>query len=148
MWIAIKEERPEPAWDSLVIAQASALATSRVMESQDAVTQYVARLSAIEAVAFPHQLFSSVGMVVRERRCSICSGDYDDCEHIAGVSYMGKFCCTIIEEAELQEVSIVECPSDKRCRILTAANGSMDQLGGAWHPPPVMPSRPQIRPED
>ncbi|MDD3381663.1 MAG: hypothetical protein PHD68_10735, partial [Rugosibacter sp.] len=49
--------------------------------------------------------------------CSICGGDYDDCDHLIGRPYMGRFCYIIARDISLDHVAIVKEPADKRCRV-------------------------------
>lgn len=40
----------------------------------------------------------SVGANISEMKCSICKGDFDDCDHILGHEYDGQVCYGMIEE--------------------------------------------------
>jgi hypothetical protein len=80
--------------------------------------EYIKRLYDLERLLFPQPVFLSSGFVVRESECSICGAEYGECNHIKGLPYMGKLCARIVKEADLQEVSVVSDPADKRCRVL------------------------------
>lgn len=70
------------------------------------------------AVALAHnRVGMSVGMIIRESRCSICDLDPDDCEHIAGRSYDGEDCIRVITRADIEEVSLVGRPNFPDARI-------------------------------
>ena len=118
MWIALKNDQPDKAWDHLVDAQESASGAMRAHPQLEHLYGYIERLHAIEKVVFPPQVFSSAGFLIRDQICSICQKDYDDCDHIVGRPYMGRLCSVIIKKWELEEVSIVDTPHDKRCRII------------------------------
>lgn len=130
MWIALKYDQPDRAWDHLVDAQESASGAMRAHPQLEHLYGYIERLHAIEKVVFPPQVFSSVGFLIREQICSICQKDYDDCHHVTGQPYMGKLCSVIIKKWELEEVSIVDTPHDKRCRIthFSEKSGSRNRM--------------------
>jgi len=123
MWMSLKRDQPELAWDYLVRAQhlcLAAITVRRQLTSKPAIEgleTLLRRLLMIEQVVFPPQVFNSLGGIARKRECSICGCAYDGCRHIRGRAYMGKVCHTILQEIQLAEVSIVEEPADKRCRI-------------------------------
>ena len=118
MWILLKQEEPEAAWDQLVSAQNASLAAARAHDSFSHVAFHYQRLEAIEQLVFPPQVFLSVGLIAKRQECSVCKCEYEDCEHLAGKPYMGQFCSIVVHETESQEASIVEYPADKRCRII------------------------------
>ena len=120
MWILLKQEDPDSAWDKLVIAQEAAMGAVRTHQGFSHVRRHYERLEAIEELVFPPQVFMSSGMIVEHLECSICNGKYEDCEHLIGKPYMGKFCQLILEDIKLDHVAIVDHPADKRCRITAA----------------------------
>ncbi|NQU98134.1 hypothetical protein HQ533_01595 [Candidatus Woesearchaeota archaeon] len=69
---------------------------------------------------YPYKMFISTELIVKKIICSICEkSPYDnDCNHIKGELYAGKFCINIVKDAELIGSSFVENPSNKRCVIL------------------------------
>ena len=117
MWLYLKTEKTEKAWDFLVAAQMAAIDAARAHDGFRHLEHHNRRLEAIEQLVFPQQVFISSGMIVHKQECSICGGDYDDCEHLIGKPYMGEFCYIIAKDIELDHVSIVESPADKRCRV-------------------------------
>ncbi len=122
MWIGLKEGRHEDAWNALINAQE---ATEAAASTHDICSDLVAqskRLSALEHLLFPPQMFGSTGCIVRAAQCSICLGDYESCDHLAGVPYNGELCRRIITDADLLECSIVYHPANKRCRMLFLTN--------------------------
>lgn len=79
----------------------------------------------------------SVGFLVREEACSICSEDYEDCLHIRGRIYDGKRCLVIIKKADLLEVSLVRRPAypDARFEKMSVETSSLRaRLGDAFEP--------------
>ena len=121
VWIALKENRPEDAWNHLISAQdlcASAIAVRhQIMMPSQGLENLERKLLVLEQVVFPPQMFCSVGGRARHRECSICHGDYEECGHVKGRAYMGETCHVILSECELEEVSLVDDPADKRCRL-------------------------------
>ncbi len=123
MWMRLKQDQPELAWNHLVSAQHLCLAAITVRRqlasrpATEALENIHNKLLMIERVVYPPQIFNSIGGIAKKRECSICGGDYDNCPHIRGRAYMGKRCHTIVQELRLDEVSIVDEPADKRCRI-------------------------------
>lgn len=66
---------------------------------------------------YPYRVFSSIEMVIKFAKCSICGRsiiDFD-CEHIPGNLYWGEVAYSIVEDADLKAVALVRHPLDKRC---------------------------------
>lgn len=120
MLINIKKDNPTIAWEDLVKTQASIDAALRIgFRSEDILKNHRRKLHHLEKLLFPPQMFTSMGFIVEESRCSLCEDDYESCEHIGGMAYMGRMCVEIIEKSKLKEISIVENPADKMCRVLS-----------------------------
>lgn len=119
MWLLLKDEKPDQAWDQLVAAQMASVDAVRAHEGFHHLEQHSRRLEAIEHLVFPPQVFISAGMIVRSQECSICGLEYEDCEHLLCKPYMGNFCYIIARDLEADHVAIVEVPADKRCRVTT-----------------------------
>jgi hypothetical protein len=123
MWICLKSDAGERAWDNLVEAQYHCMRAIDVREqlegfgSAQGLQNLLSKFLLIERTAFPPQAFMSVGGRIKRRVCSICQCPYDQCEHIRGRAYMGEMCATSIEEMDLEEVSIVTEPANKHCRV-------------------------------
>jgi hypothetical protein len=122
MWLRLKQDDPDAAWDQLVDAQGQTILAVRAHEGFRNLEHRHRRLEVIEQIVFPPQVFLSAGLIVKRQECSICQADYEDCEHIVGRPYMGEFCFRILQNAEAHHVSIVEEPANKRCRVLTFAD--------------------------
>ncbi len=119
MWLNLKINEPDKAWDDLILAQNSNIAAIRSDEGFGHLLQRSTKLETIEKLIFPPQTFLSTGMLVGSQECSICNEEYENCEHIKGKPYMGEICRWIIKDIiELNHVAIVENPADKRCRII------------------------------
>lgn len=120
MIVYLKEDKMSEAWGNLIEAQHL---TEIVIQNHpidgDDLLGYKSRLHAYEITLFPKMMFSSYGGIVKISECSICGKDYNECDHIKGKLYVGEMCCRIIKEVDLEEISIVENPADKRNRILT-----------------------------
>jgi hypothetical protein len=137
MWLKLKGEDPEEAWDQLIGAQnsieAAAVVRRQLGEDATGLDNLLKKLLFVERFVFPPQMFNSVGGIVSRRECSICRRDYSDCEHIAGRAYMGQLCHTIVADFEqLHEISIVDNPADKRCRITHFSDQGMMRNKMTW----------------
>lgn len=117
MWLLLKEEKPDAAWDQLVDAQMSSISAARAHNGFQHLEQHYRKLLAIEDLVFPPQVFISSGLIVRRQECSICGEEYGECQHLIGKPYMGKFCHIIARDLEFDHVAIVKHPADKRCRV-------------------------------
>lgn len=117
MWIELKEDRPDKAWNFLIQAQYSLASAIRVHPILNNSISLMNKYALLENIIFPPQQFLSSGGILRESKCSICGEDYEECEHIKGKPYMGKMCVQEILKIDMQEVSVVDEPADKRCRI-------------------------------
>jgi hypothetical protein len=118
MWLLLKEGQPDKAWDALMAAQSNLTSAVRALDGFARIDDNIRRLDAVERLIFPPQVFLSSGMIVKNQICSICEGEYEDCEHVKGRPYMGKFCIVSLIPSAVDHVSIVDNPADKRCRIL------------------------------
>jgi hypothetical protein len=132
MWISFKENLPEQAWGHLVNAQTDLKGALMAFDVGDILDPYVEKLSVLEELLFPKMLFASVGIKPKKKTCSICNSDYEGCDHIKGRAYMGQLCTCIIEECELEEVSIVEDPANKHCRIMSITEGNFERNAMTW----------------
>ena len=132
MYLLLKQEQPDSAWDELIAAQNSAIGAMRAHTGFSHLEGKVRQLEAIEELVFPPQVFLSTGVTLDEVECSICHANYQDCEHIKGKPYMGELCHLIIKKASLNEVSIVDNPADKRCRVThsPSGDGNRNQMTG------------------
>jgi hypothetical protein len=117
MWLLIKEEHPDDAWAELVNAESLVLGAIRSHRGFSHLAPLMERLELIERVIFPQQAFVSAGLTVLKQICSICGEEYGDCEHLAGMPYMGRFCSIVAGDLEPNHVAIVGRPADKRCRV-------------------------------
>lgn len=126
MWLLLKEGRPDEAWEALVGTQSSLSAATRAHDGFAHLDANIRRLDAIESLIFPPQVFLSSSMIVKSQICSICGGEYEDCEHVKGRPYMGKFCVVSLIPSAVDHVAFVDNPANKRCRILklSAEGGS------------------------
>jgi len=134
MWIALKEDRVDEAWDYLVDAQSAIRTASQahVIALKLNGEKYANKLHLIEKLIFPPQIFFSPALVVEEARCSICDKDYEECEHIVGKAYLGKICYRIITKMRQEEVSVVTNPANKRARVLTITEENMTRDYMTW----------------
>ena len=119
MWILLKAEQPDEAWRHLVDAQRAAGDAVRAHPGFAHLKQHLENLCAIEKLVFPPQVFTSMGIIVRRRTCSICGEEYGECTHLVGRPYKGEICHTFIAEIErVDHVAIVENPANKNCRVV------------------------------
>lgn len=120
MLVNIKEDKMSEAWGNLVNAQVIYGTVVRnypfELESE---TGYLERLANYEKLLFPNLFFQSAGGIIKKSHCSICNEKYGKCNHLKGKLYNGELCCRMITEMELEEVSLVDNPANKHCRVLT-----------------------------
>jgi hypothetical protein len=136
MFVALKEDRTGDAWDHLVAAQ-NAAHGALMAHGAVAAERHLLQLLAHEENLFPPQIFLSLGMVVAHSQCSICESRYGECTHVAGRAYAGEFCTRVITEvAQLDEVSVVMDPKDKRRRVTAIGIDGVQRDYLTWRPVP------------
>lgn len=120
MLVDIKEDKMNEAWGNLVNAQVIYGTVIRNFPLKLGTEKgYLERLSDYEKLLFPKLHFQSVGGIIKQSHCSICNQKPSKCIHIKGKLYNGELCCRIITEIELEEISLVENPANKHCRIIS-----------------------------
>lgn len=126
MIICLRTDEAGAAWNCLINAQELVAAVIRNHPfGGDYLQGYAHKLQDYETLLFPKMAFSSAGFIVKNSRCSICKSPYANCDHTKGKVYMGKMCTEIIQKIDrFEEVSIVDHPDDKRCRILAYSDGN------------------------
>lgn len=70
--------------------------------------------------AYPYNVFFSIGAVVTRFECSLCAEDMDSlaCPHRRGHLYRGRMAQAVAKEiVELDHISMVDQPQDKRCVV-------------------------------
>ena len=118
MWLFLKDDEPDKGWECLIKAQRFVTDAVRSHVGFKHVASHAERLDMIERLVFPPQVFTSVGMIVQSRLCSICGKDYNECNHLRGYPYMGQICYTIITKIEeVDHIAFVENPANKLCRV-------------------------------
>src|SRR3990170_7986671 len=122
MWMALRQGDAHSAWENLLRAQDSATVALRAHKNGTGFEEDLRRLQVLEHLVFPQQRYTSLGLIVKSSTCSICGGEYGECGHVAGRSYMGKVCSRILSDIEIREISIVGDPANKHARI-TAISG-------------------------
>ena len=135
MWIALKEDNPNKAWDFLINAQSAVRTSAQAHNIAIDLNAegYANKLHLLEKFLFPPQMFFSPSFVTEKAECSICGKEYGECEHIVGRAYMGEMCYRIITKIkEVKEVSIVEEPANKHARILTFTNDGVTRDFMTW----------------
>jgi hypothetical protein len=135
MLICLKEDKMEEAWEQLVNGQMflrSSLQASNIT-LQFGGNNYVQKLTLIEKLLFPPQTFFSIGATAASSQCSICGKEYGECDHLVGKPYMGKLCYRIITKIkEMKEVSIVNDPGNKLCRVTSISDGDHARNFMTW----------------
>lgn len=117
VYLRLKDEKPEEAWDALIDTQDAFAAALRADRRFAFLEPAATRAKELETYLFPPQMFLSAGMIVRKQVCSICDEDYSECDHLEGLPYCGEFCAVQLAEVEADHVAIVEEPANRRCRI-------------------------------
>lgn len=130
MWICLKEDNPNEAWDHLIDAQesaSSAICADEIFANQ--FNQHFEKLYLLEKVLFRPQVFASLRVTIGEILCSICNKEYEDeeCDHLIGKPYMGKFCREVVTKIDGGlAFDVVDNPYNKRFRT-----GSV-KIGNFW----------------
>jgi hypothetical protein len=123
MWVYLKQDQMESAWNALVTAQ-ECLGNALRLRYAQGLYQLNRKLYAAEIVLFPPCKFISSSILYGSAECSICHEEYGECDHVAGKLYMGEMCCKIIRKImHIDHVAIVDHPEDKRLRFPALANG-------------------------
>lgn len=123
LWAKIIQEKYSSSWTSLQDAF-DCLRLVRKFSSID-ISLFEDQLIELEK-AYPYNVFMSVGMTVEMFECSICGLDIDSptCMHRRGELYRGRMAVAIARNiTNLDHVSLVEDPEDKRC-VITYEDGS------------------------
>lgn len=136
MWILLKRDMPNEAWDQLVAAQMGCLDASRAHKGFTHCDQRREVLEQLEDKIFPQQAFISAGFVSDRLDCSICGRRYSQCEHLRGKPYMGQFCEVIHRNPRGDHAALVKAPEDKRCRVVSfkTKDGYRDKLSWTTTP--------------
>ena len=132
MWLLLKDEKPDEAWEELINAQTAAVAAARAHNAFSHLERRAEYLETIEATVFPPQVFVSAGVIVRYQECSICGNEYGECAHVAGRPYLGRFCSIIARDIAADHTAIVKSPADKGCRITHFDNGDGNRNRMTW----------------
>lgn len=131
MWVLLKEKQYDHAWNYLISAQRISDAARRAHEIHKKfdIETYETKLSSIEKIIFPEQMFNSPGMIAKTRDCTICGKNYDNCTHIAGKAYWGEFCQVKPKDLTFDHLALVEEPADKMARGHSIGKVQLDDDG-------------------
>ena len=119
MCLNLKVNKPHEAWQSLVGAQRAVKNSIRAHSGCEKMIEFSEYLSLLEHCMFPPQVFTSIGASYSKSFCSICDEEYENCDHLVGMPYAGEFCCNVIRNSVIKEISIVDLPADKGCIVTT-----------------------------
>ncbi|QEY73083.1 hypothetical protein [Pseudomonas denitrificans (nom. rej.)] len=136
MFLLLKRDMPNKAWEQLVAAQMGCIDASRAHSGFDHCQQRLEDLIQYEELLFPPQVFMSAGFISDSLECSICGNPYAKCPHLHGRPYMGRFCQIIHRNPRGDHVALVDSPADKRCRVtsIQVREGHRDKLSGEITP--------------
>jgi len=135
VWIALKEDKCDDAWDHLITAQGFVRCAMKSHSNLTGLENYSRRLHDVERIVFPGQIFVSSALVVKSYTCSICAEEYGECGHVVGRAYMGEMCSKIpkgITSVDHVGVMRESDPQDKRCRAVTSRDGGNDRDTLTW----------------
>lgn len=124
MWIALKDDNPNLAWQYLIQAEAALRQATQAHPIASYLEKEALRLDQLEKLLFQPMVFLSPGMIIKDSECSICGERYGECSHIRGRAYMGEHCRRIIKDIVVEEVSFVESPANKNCRVTALTDDS------------------------
>lgn len=130
MWILLKCDKPNEAWDQYVSARMACVDAMRAHKGFTHCEQRLEAMTELEGKLFPPQVFMSAGFVSDRLDCSVCGERYSKCEHVRGKPYMGMFCEIIHRNPRGDHVSIVKEPEDRRCRVVSfkTRDGHKDRM--------------------
>jgi hypothetical protein len=119
MWISLKTNKFDIAWDYLIDAQEYVLIAFKADNNHIGLDNYLNHLYKIERAIFPEfPYFNSWGCIIQGGKCSVCGSDYGTCNHLEGLVYWGKYCTRInFKPIRLDHSSVVQNPKDRRCII-------------------------------
>lgn len=117
MYLLLKKNMPNQAWEQLISAQIGCVDAMRADEGFSSCEDRLSNLEKLEKTLFPKQVFNSAGFTAERIDCSICNTPYLKCSHLRGKVYMGQFCEIVHLNIKGNHLAIVENPADKRCRI-------------------------------
>lgn len=132
MWIALKEDKPNEAWDFLIDAQSAARIALQAHNIAYHLENYINKLDLLEKLLFPPQIFFSPHFIIEGATCSICGEDYEECDHMAGKAYMGKMCGQWVNKMRKAELSIVKEPASKQARVHTFSDSGVTRDFMTW----------------
>jgi hypothetical protein len=119
MYVLLKRDDANAAWDRLVAAQMACLDAMRAHRGFTGCAKRLADLQGLEKLLFPAQVFMSAGFLSTWLDCSICGQPTSKCDHLRGRPYMGQLCEFIHHQPCGDHVALVEVPADKRCRVVS-----------------------------
>jgi len=136
MWILLKRDMPNQAWEQLISAQIACVDASRADKGFSHCQLRLEDLNRYEELLFPPQAFLSAGFISDRLDCSICGNHYAKCKHLHGAPYMGQFCTIIHRNPRGNHIALVDVPADKRCRVTAfqVKEGYQDKLSGEITP--------------
>jgi hypothetical protein len=79
MWVLLKEDKPNEAWNKLAEAQQSLDIAQRILFDPDT-RDFIRHLFNVESVVFPPQTFFSTAYTYTKAYCSICNKVYGTCD--------------------------------------------------------------------
>lgn len=148
MWICLKEDNPNEAWNHLIDAQesaSSAICADEIFANQ--FNKHFEKLYLLEKILFRPQVFASLRVTIGEILCSICNKEYgdDECDHLIGKPYMGKFCREVVTKIEGPlAFDIVDNPYNKRFRTSSAKIGEVWRDYMTWRVIPDKESKKEV----
>lgn len=130
MYVLLKRDDSNAAWDCLVAAQMACLDAMRAHHGFSNCAKRLTQLQDLEKLLFPPQFFLSAGFVSSRLDCSICGKPTSECSHLRGRPYMGQLCEFIHRQPHGDHVALVEVPADKRCRMVSfkTKDGHRDRI--------------------
>jgi len=123
VWVNVKGEKYNEAWNSLIDAQEYVEVALKI-EEYDGVINMRFHLDSMENAIFPGwKLYNSPGHTETIGKCSICGKIFSKCDHIEDHIYMGRLCRRVDRKIiDVYHSALVENPKDRRC-IITKHSG-------------------------
>ena len=127
VWINLKLDQPDAAWEALVAAQEE-IGCGMRLRPNASFREVPELLRDMERLLFPAQVFVSSAIKYESAECSACGSVYGECDHLAGELNMGEMCVAVVRNVlGIDHVAIVKQPDNKRCRCPTWPDGDVQR---------------------
>lgn len=116
VWLHIKDDAPEKAWDSLMDATEYKDVALKIRD-YEGIRMFEKTLQDTRRIMFPNNIiYNSPAFSSTIGKCSICQSPFQLCDHVENHIYLGQLCRRVdIQILEANHCAIVSNPRDPRC---------------------------------